>query len=240
MDHHRTKAVVAVFGGADPEAVRLAKTLGEMIARSGQILLTGGSGPGDATVKESATAGAGNSPWVGVERTAAIGFAVRGPGFVINSDLGHRRNYLEACLCDAAIALWGGDGTISEAVFSLALRRPVALVGDRWHDHGSLDRFDRPEVLQSMVERAFRRVGLPPSNRPDLDKLLNIPAINAGLEQLPQYRYFRTSAVGEAVGWIVNVLASGPKAGSFPQLAGYEDVAAAYQKWLRAACETFP
>jgi predicted Rossmann-fold nucleotide-binding protein len=237
MSENRSKAIIGVFGGDDAEAVRAAKMLGGVIARHKQILLTGGTRPGNESVKQSAIAGVGSSQWVGVERADTIGHAESDKGFVIFSNIGHRRNYLEACLCDAAVGLKGGDGTISEVVFALALRKPVALVGDHWRENGSLDGAERPRVLKSMVERAFYRVGTARSGRPDLDQLLNEAAINAGLEQLPPYGYFPINAAGDAIGWIMGQLASCPKAGHFPRLAGYEDVAAAYHNWLRVACD---
>lgn len=42
----------------------------------------------------------------------------------------HRRNFVEACLCDGAIVLgYGSAGTASEALFCLYLGRPVVVVG---------------------------------------------------------------------------------------------------------------
>jgi uncharacterized protein (TIGR00725 family) len=125
MSESRTKVIIAVFGGDDPDAVDRARKLGALIAGRSHILLTGGTRPGTNPVRESAILGAGSSPWVGVGRANKIDAAELDRGFVIYTDLGHKRNYLEACLCDAAIGLTGGDGTVSEVTFSLALQRPV-------------------------------------------------------------------------------------------------------------------
>ena len=91
------------------------KEIGKAIAQRGHILLTGGTGPEDS-VKNIAIHGAGKLPWNGVDRQKKVihGNIVNEnelDGFVIDSDLGHKRNYLEAHMCDAAIGLEGGDRT---------------------------------------------------------------------------------------------------------------------------------
>ena len=234
MTDKRAKAIIAVFGGEDRDAVATAKKLGAEIARRGQILLTGGSAPGTKYVKDSAIDGVGSSPWVGVERKPKkVAASESGSGLVIYTDLDNKRNYLEACLCDAAIGLKGGDGTISEVTFALALQRPVVLVGDHWKAEGSLDGSTRQAVLASMVQHAFTRVRRTLTGRPDFDALLNEVAIRGGLEQLPPFTYVSSSNPPEdAIDWILKVLASRHKAGGFPALAGYRDVAQTYRDWL--------
>jgi hypothetical protein len=66
----------------------------------------------------------------------------------------HQRNFVEACLCDAAIAIGVSKGTSSEALFSLYLRRPVALVG--WKDAGDL-----PATTERLLRAARRRIEWP-------------------------------------------------------------------------------
>src|SRR5262245_18631791 len=115
----RTKAIIAVFGSGETASLPLAEEIGFIIAKRKQILLTGGREPGEKPVKKRAIKGllrADSSwPWIGVDRGASSPAPLSfGSGFVIDTDLGHRRNYLEACLCDAAIGLKGGDGTSSE------------------------------------------------------------------------------------------------------------------------------
>ena len=57
-------------------------------------------------------------------------------GFQIEVNLGHKRNYLEAVMCDAAVVLRGEKGTASELASALSLGRPVVIVGtvcgDTW------------------------------------------------------------------------------------------------------------
>ncbi len=234
MKEKRSRAVIGVFGGSAPDAVEAAKGLGMEIGRRGQILLTGGSGPGTKAVKDGAIDGVGSSPWVGVERAPKkIAFSESQNGCVIYTDLDHKRNYLEACLCDAAIGLPGGDGTVSEITFALALQRPVVLLGNHWTAGGSLDGPRRAAVLDSMVTSAFRRVRTDKTGKPDFDALLNDATIRDGLAELPPYKYVLSlREPAEAIDWILEVFASRPKSGAFPALRDYRDVAISYGKWL--------
>jgi uncharacterized protein (TIGR00725 family) len=238
MTKLRDKAIIAVFGSKDQESVAIAKEIGGIIARRGQILLTGGTRAGMDSVKHSAIAGVGSSPWIGVGRANSIdAFEPPGGGFIIQSDLGHKRNYLEACLCDAAIGLKGGDGTLSEVTFALSLQRPVALIGDHWKSQWILDDArNRPQTLKQMVERAFGRVGEKSNGKHSLDAVLTPSVILGGLEQLPPYTYFTsTNTPEDVVDWVTNALsASGNKgrAGAFPSIEGYERVAAKYDEYL--------
>jgi predicted Rossmann-fold nucleotide-binding protein len=149
------RRIVAVFGGTVPDAIlALAEELGREIARRGEILLTGGTGPGAAdpqTVKNRAIEGTKSSPWIGIDRKAPWnGFSKPPWGFQIESPLGHRRNYLEAWMCDAAIVLKGDTGTKSELGSALALRRRVVLVGESWRDfHAGLR--DTPAATRSRL-----------------------------------------------------------------------------------------
>ena len=132
--------VVAVFGGNAPSLDELAAAclLGAEIGRSDAVLLTGGDGSDPSTVKDAAIRAADEAAthddpaaWVGVRNApAAAAPEPRGPrSVVVTPGGGHRRNFVEACLCDAAVAIGGGPGTASEALFSLYLGRPVVIVG---------------------------------------------------------------------------------------------------------------
>ena len=132
--------VVAVFGGnaASPDELAAACLLGAEIGRSGAVLLTGGDGSDPSTVKDAAIRAADDAAtpddpaaWVGVRNApAAAAPEPRGPrSVVVTPGGGHRRNFVEACLCDAAITIPGGPGTASEALFALYLGRPVVIVG---------------------------------------------------------------------------------------------------------------
>ncbi len=155
--------VIAVFGGNNPadDELAAARVLGAQVHRSGAILLTGGGNTRARTVKDAAirsavgAAGPGNpARWIGVQR-AADPAEPRWQGLqsiVVTPGLNHRRNFVEACLCDAAIAIGGGSGTASEVVFSLFLKRPVVVIGARWpSDPGGAVRFLRNSAVQRIA-----------------------------------------------------------------------------------------
>jgi hypothetical protein len=232
MTRVRPKAIIAVFGGTDHKAVGLAREFGTIIASRGQILLTGGMVPGSKRVSESAIAGVGASPWIGVARAEnRIDAFESGGGFVISTDLDHKRNYLEAYLCDAAVGLRGDEGTRSEVTFALSLHRPVAFVGDHWRPDWDLGR-NRDGVLESLLDDAFTRVGSS-TGRPKLDELLDERVVKRGLQHLPAYEYFSGHRPSDVIDWILQALSSSPNlAGRFPDIDGYDRVAAEYEAWI--------
>jgi uncharacterized protein (TIGR00725 family) len=142
------RAIIAVFGGNDvgDDVLRLAEDLGRDISERA-ILLTGGREPTSRrNVKDRALRGASAGPWIGIaqsKRDRIEGTPV-GSGFAIDSGLDDRRNFLNAHLCDAAVALEGRRGTVSEAVFAMALGKPLVLVGRRhWRERLRLDDEER-------------------------------------------------------------------------------------------------
>jgi predicted Rossmann-fold nucleotide-binding protein len=136
----RTRPVIGVFGSSVPETLDLAEEIGYQIAVRDCILLTGGTGHSRSKVKDRAIFGARRArqqgyvaAWVGVRRTDLPEVSEPdGSGLLLAPGYRHKRNYVEAHLCDAAIALPGGRGTASEAAFCLVLRRPIILVGPKW------------------------------------------------------------------------------------------------------------
>lgn len=241
MTNCRTKAIIAVFGSDDPEAIAFAKRLGAAIADRKQILLTGGKEAGTKSVKESAIKGAGSSAWIGVDRPRPTpekdDYLQKDSGFVIVSDLDHKRNYLEAALCDAAIGLAGEKGTFSEVVFALSLHRPVALVGNSWKGKWPVDARNGPKAT---AQAAIETVGTVTDNRPLLQKLLNEDAIRDGLQSLPpsSYRYFGSendAKPEDVVDWILTSSKLGNSlelAGEFPVIDGDGEVKKHYEMWL--------
>ena len=134
------RPVIAVFGANHPGDGELlaARLLGEQVNRSGSVLLTGGDGTDPRTVKDATLVAAqalatrdGPATWIGVRnRSAAAGPEWRGPrAVVVTPGWGHRRNFVEACLCDAAVVVGASSaGAASEALFCLYLGRPVVVV----------------------------------------------------------------------------------------------------------------
>jgi uncharacterized protein (TIGR00725 family) len=133
---------VAVFGSArlrpgDPERAET-RRLGELLARAGWTVCTGGYDGAMAAASEGAAAAGGHvvgvtvagwadrigaNRWVAEER-AADGLLAR---------------VAELLACDAWVAVAGGVGTLSEVALAWNLlqtgdvgRRPLVLVGPRW------------------------------------------------------------------------------------------------------------
>ena len=148
-----TIPVVAIFGsnysqGTTPRETREAELLAaELLAvairKAGALVLSGAApGPDEydtkpGTIKDVCAytlqnSGDGESAvWIGVAnaRKAQAVRDHRTSGVVVAPGWRHRRNFVEACLCDAAIAVGGTTaGTASEALFCRFLRRPLTVV----------------------------------------------------------------------------------------------------------------
>lgn len=236
MSDKRTQRIIAIFGGSKKESVlSFAESLGLAIAQERQILLTGGTGPKRDSVKNCAIFGADPSPWIGVDRKATRGaFCSRDPrhSFSICSDLDHKRNYLEALMCDAAVGLEGGCGTISEVTSALSLQRPVALVGDYWRKW-DLDKA-RSQALDSLTAITVDRFDTSGGDNHELDIHLNAEAIRSRLNDSPYYKYFSSDATATSVfSWIKSVLPAGENLlGTFPAIESHKTVHDAYYTWL--------
>ena len=135
-----------VFGANDPSEAELfaARLIGAAVNARGAVLLTGGDGSDPDTVKDAAIdaanrAGSGCSPptWMGVANTEVAGRPAwhGASSVVVQPGWGHRRNFVEACLCDVALALGASScGTASEALFCLYLGRPLVILSDASKD----------------------------------------------------------------------------------------------------------
>ena len=222
--------MIAVFGRSesDKEREALAKKIGHTIAVRGHILLTGGTEPKEGSVKNMAIKGTDPSPWVGVPQesghpTQDLHTGKRGP--VVTSGLGRKRNYLEAWMCDAAIALSGRSGTRSEAAFSLLLGRPVAFVGKGWHelcrDLGTCGH----QALKNEVTGSTWYVGR--------SEFVNERQILTRLERLPKltFAFFSsTPTPDEVIEWVEQHASTGQ--GRSPHESGLGEWKARYDTWL--------
>jgi predicted Rossmann-fold nucleotide-binding protein len=239
------RAIIAVFGSKDRSSVSFAEEIGRAIAQRKQILLTGGGGGSKSrsSVKENAIIGVGKSPWIGVVQGAKEPkcISITGQYVVIHTNLGDRRNYVEACLSDASVGLEGKAGTVSEIAFSLWMKRPVALVGRRWEQRLS------KASLSDMVEEAWTRVGEPSGNTTLDRRLIKETLLQDLLGGLADHRYrhfeppddiHRAEEIANAiVDWLLDALEQSEDAGRrghFPELDGYGEVAACYRAWLDA------
>lgn len=241
MDNERIRPVVGVFGGSsnvDDTTLDLADRLGSVISRHGWIILTGGTGPKDDSVKNRAIKGAARNEgacWVGVKRTKGdTPKSSSGKSWIaIQSTLNHQRNYLEACMVDAAICLEGGQGTLSELACCLVLRRPIALVGLRWKTNLGCDLDD--DMLQAAgtlvraTKATFKNTG-----RHTLEpRLIAESVIWSGVRTPGAYEYFQPGEVDSIANWMQTMLPVGaPCAGYFPDVAGHATVKHDYNLWL--------
>ncbi len=131
--HEATKRrpVAGVMGkgdGAGSADIRLAERLGELLARAGFVVLTGGR---EAGVMAAATRGAKKVPGslaVGV-LPGSGGPAAKGLDVAIYTGLGLSRNGVNVLSSDVIIAVGrGGAGTASEVALALKAERPVILL----------------------------------------------------------------------------------------------------------------
>jgi hypothetical protein len=137
--------VVSVFGGGSPRpgdpAYVEAERLGRLLAEAGYVVMTGGY----AGVMEAASKGARQAGGRTIGVTVGMfDQAGRQPNHyvdeVVTYDLLSDRLLHVVSRCDAAIALPGGIGTLSEVALTWSLLQvgqiapmPLVLVGDTWH-----------------------------------------------------------------------------------------------------------
>lgn len=240
----RRKLILAVFGSNQSQTLEPATQLGSEIARKGHILLTGGAGdivapPTRTAVKDAAIHGADGSHghWIGVGRSGTIQlkFERGSNAVVIDTSLGHGRNALEACLCDAAIALEGGLGTASEAVCCLSLGKPVVFIGDGWTEYG-LDE-SAPIDFSRLVAARTQRIGTIPTTAAPLDLLFDESRMLHTLTTPPQFDWQPSSALADptalsaAIDWL-SVRFNLSAMGHFPNMSQYELVRARFNRWI--------
>ena len=125
------KPVIGVMGPAKAGAQELtdAKMLGELIARQGWVVLTGGRASG---VMDAASEGAKSVPG-----SLTIGILPDGKARVsryvdvaIVTDLGQARNNVNVMSSDIVVACGlGGTGTVSEVALALKAKKTVILLG---------------------------------------------------------------------------------------------------------------
>ena len=252
------KRVIAVFGPTprkekDPkspnygkvipvsrEILRCARFAGALIGEK-HILLTGGAGPGDDSVKDTAIAGAreAEGAWVGVlqgDEAPPDGGAQSPRHHVIPTGLRHRRNFLEALMCDAAIAFVGGPGTRSEVACAFALQRPVALVGQDWR------KLLNPELFEQAYAYLTEKPAPDASFEACISKCLDpthVACLLRGTQDAAErpYKYFDPPREGERIADIVDWAATvpgptGAPAREFPEVDAIKAQRGPYLAWL--------
>jgi uncharacterized protein (TIGR00725 family) len=230
--------IVAVFGGnaVGRDVLQLAARVGASIAEHGAIVLTGGDGRSRGEVKQEAIAGARRrGSWIGVlnGRGGAARYETTERGFLLDARMGHQRNLLEAALCDAAVVLEGGDGTVSELVGCLCLHKPVLLVGESWAGTwpGLVASFQDPSAggdTARLVQVARRR--LDPRNGPMAAHVRSL----VGAERVTTTSWCRYADLAEArtaAGEWLASLAETPRDGALPGIEHLDAVREPYVEW---------
>jgi uncharacterized protein (TIGR00725 family) len=260
-------AIVAVFGSSRkvPKPVLdLALCVGSKIAAQGFVVLTGGTMKEQEhpkAVKNAALKGAApDGDWIGVLQDgnrpgcrhdgSCADLKPDGKGCVIYSDMGHQRNLLEALLCDAAVVLAGAEGTISEAVSTLCLGKPVLFCGstDTEHRPAANPLFNIKKALyqlfetQDLTERqksdlvntTVHRLGQGNENGVMKDRIAQ--TVKVEKIQLPERSCLVPTTDPEPcqtiAGWLTE-LETLLLTGEFPDLGGkYSQMKVNYDKWL--------
>ena len=137
--------VVSVFGGSIPEPgsahYEQAQRLGKLLAQAGYITATGGYTGVMEAVSRGANEAGGHVIGVTCDRIEQT-YDRRKNRWVIEQvhykTLGERLRHLVE-QCDAAIAMPGGTGTLSEVAYTWSLiqtgeidPKPLVVVGERW------------------------------------------------------------------------------------------------------------
>jgi len=213
--------IIAIFGG-DEDAAEAAFELGKLIAAKEGIVLTGGTGGNCKTVKDAAICGAeaGGGRWIGVNRKEPDNkrdARFEGTGLVLEFAVGNRRNFLEAYMCDVAIALPGGAGTDSEVASCVLLKRPVHAYG--WAGsamHG----------MQKRIRRASGEAEIPALDQ----QILQVTPVTPSSNGITDVRH---KMPGQVVGELLEDV-KGQRPGAFPPFFGadYHEMQRKYEEFL--------
>ena len=158
------QAAVVGDSEASDHSLALAEQTGEMLARRGITLVTGGGGG----LMEAATRGARQAGGLTLGITPGTDMTSANPwcNIVIPTGLGHARNVLTALASDFIVAIGGGAGTLSELCFGWVHGRASYVLegAGGWSDRLALDTLDHRgsavivtcynvEALEHEVER---------------------------------------------------------------------------------------
>ena len=117
---------VSVIGGGEvpPATAEAAEELGRLVGERGHTLVCGGLGGTMEAACRGARAAGGET--VGILPTTDPADANEFVTTPVATGMGHARNALVPLNGDAAVAVDGGPGTLSEIGFALVFGRPVA------------------------------------------------------------------------------------------------------------------
>ena len=143
---------VSVIGGGTvtDEESAVAEKVGRLLAERGHEVVCGGLGGVMEAACRGASEAGGRTIGIlpGEDRQAANPHI----DVAIATGLGHARNGLVVLNGDAAIAIDGGPGTLSELGFAGVFDRPIAGLGT--HDAPGVEAVDTPREAVAYVESA--------------------------------------------------------------------------------------
>jgi uncharacterized protein (TIGR00725 family) len=180
------RAIIGVVGGGsrhvanDSPVYLQAFEVGSAIARAGGVVLCGGGGGVMSAAAIGARLAGGHS--IGVLPHSGPTDAE----FAVETGMGDGRNYVNAYVSDAIIALFGEAGTLSEIALAMKLGRPVVYLG-HWSflNDAGLPRMPVAASPADAVGLAFGALGVPPGGRvTGAVKLPTIPDLTSDLSRL--------------------------------------------------------
>ena len=125
MGEKQIRKIIAVIGGSEPDekSLEIAEEIGSLIAQRGAVLITGGMGG----VMNAASKGAksANGLVIGILPSGNRANANPYIDIPIVTGMSEARNIIIARTCDAAIAIDGKYGTLSEIAYCLMFNVPV-------------------------------------------------------------------------------------------------------------------
>lgn len=172
------RPVIGVIGAGEPsaQAIQAAYRLGELLARAGWVVLTGGRPAG---VMEAACAGAKSVPGsltIGILPTGPEGPVGAHVDLAVFTGMGEARNAINVLTSDVVVACGvEGPGTASEVALALRAERPTVLLAPApaasaffrtIAAQGALHEVRTPEAAVALMEETLRiprwRVVSPP------------------------------------------------------------------------------
>jgi hypothetical protein len=143
---------ISIIGGGtvEDDAREAAAQTGRVVARRGHTVVCGGlGGVMEAACRGAKAAGGDTIGILPTDRRADANDYVDVP---IATGLGHGRNALVVMNGDAAVAVDGAGGTLSEIGFSLVFDRPIAGLGT--HEVRGVEACETPVEAVEYVESA--------------------------------------------------------------------------------------
>ncbi|MUV57690.1 TIGR00725 family protein [Halogeometricum sp. CBA1124] len=143
---------ISIIGGGTvaDDARETAAQTGRVVARRGHTVVCGGlGGVMEAACRGAKAAGGDTIGILPTDRRADANDYVDTP---IATGLGHGRNALVVMNGDAAVAIDGAGGTLSEIGFSLVFDRPIAGLGT--HEVRGVEACETPAEAVEYVESA--------------------------------------------------------------------------------------